>query len=210
MLIEVCQILGKDSQSSLHLKRNLQRDVCGPGGSLQKFKQLPDLTICGLKHGPICRKQLGPSKNRISTMLVTERHFFIDPKDGEFKETIKNARKKLEIPMEAAVPCKMRTKKRSNKSRETDDETKGPNKSRKTKHACIVEAHESTRKASGIMSTKRSGRSHRGERVPSDETLQSGAQVYSLCLKRWKFKMWKKQRTKKESEKLEKLPAWVG
>ena len=86
--------------------------------------------------------------------------------------------------MEAAMPCKMRTKKRSNKSRETDDETEGPNKIQKTKHACIVEAHESTRKAFGIMSTKRSCRSHRGERVPSDETLQSGAQVCSFCLKR--------------------------
>ena len=39
--------------------------------------------------------------------------YFIDPKDGEFKETIKNARKKLEIPMEAAMPCKKETKKHS-------------------------------------------------------------------------------------------------
>ena len=71
---------------------------------------------------------------------------FIDPDDGEIKETIQHARKKLEIPMVAAVPCKMRTKKRPNKSRETDDETKGSNKIHKTKHACTVEAHESMRK----------------------------------------------------------------
>ena len=32
--------------------RNLQRDPCGPGRDKQKFKQLPDLRICGLKFGP--------------------------------------------------------------------------------------------------------------------------------------------------------------
>ena len=43
----------------------------------------------------------------------------------------------------------MRTQERPNKSRETDDETKGSNKikkKKKTKYACTVEAHESTRK----------------------------------------------------------------
>ena len=38
------------------------------------------------------------------------------------------------------------TKKCLKKLQETDDETKGSNKIQKTKHACIVEAHESTRK----------------------------------------------------------------
>ena len=32
--------------------------------------------------------------------------YFIDPEDKESKETIKNARKKLETPMAPAVPCK--------------------------------------------------------------------------------------------------------
>ena len=44
------------------------------------------------------------------------------------------------------MPCKLRTKKSPNKSRETDDETKGSNKIQMTERACIVEAHESTRK----------------------------------------------------------------
>ena len=30
---------------------------------------------------------------------------FLDPEDGELKETIKNARKKLETPMAPAMPC---------------------------------------------------------------------------------------------------------
>ena len=32
--------------------------------------------------------------------------YFIDPENKEFKETIKNARKKLETPMASAIPCK--------------------------------------------------------------------------------------------------------
>ena len=33
--------------------------------------------------------------------------YFIDPEDKEFKETIKNARKKLETPIAPAMPCKI-------------------------------------------------------------------------------------------------------
>ena len=33
--------------------------------------------------------------------------YFIDPEDKDFKETIKNARKKLETPVAPAMPCKI-------------------------------------------------------------------------------------------------------
>ena len=33
--------------------------------------------------------------------------YFIDPEDTEFKETIKNARKKLETSVDPAMPCKI-------------------------------------------------------------------------------------------------------
>ena len=36
--------------------------------------------------------------------------YFIDPEDKEYKETIKNARKKLEMPPEAPVHCKSEQK----------------------------------------------------------------------------------------------------
>ena len=82
--------------------------------------------------------------------------YFIDPDDKELKETIKNARNKLEIPMEAAMLCKLRTKKRPSKSREYDDETKGSNKVQKT-IACMRRGGSSIHeKACGIHSTKRS------------------------------------------------------
>ena len=61
--------------------------------------------------------------------------FFIDPEDKEFKETIKNARKKLETPIAPAMPCKiMKTNCGSGASNKI-----------KTKLACILEASESTR-----------------------------------------------------------------
>ena len=46
--------------------------------------------------------------------------YFIDPEDKEFKETIKNARKKLETPMAPAMPCKTSKK---NKHGETRSKT---------------------------------------------------------------------------------------
>ena len=60
--------------------------------------------------------------------------YFIDPEDKEFKETIKNARKKLETSVAPAMPCKIMKKCGSG----------GSNKI-KTKLACILEASESTR-----------------------------------------------------------------
>ena len=65
---------------------------------------------------------------------------FIDPDDEDFKETMKNARKKLESPLESAMPCKVQNIRHG----KTGGENK-PN-TRKSKHAHIVEAHESTRK----------------------------------------------------------------
>ena len=64
--------------------------------------------------------------------------YFVDPEDKEFKETIKNARKKLETPMAPAMPCK--TSKNSQHG-----ETRGKTNEFKSKLACILEASESTR-----------------------------------------------------------------
>ena len=67
-----------------------------------------------------------------------EDFFFIDPEDKEFKETIKNARKKLETPMAPAMPCK--TSKKSQRG-----VTRGKTNDFKSNFACILEASESTR-----------------------------------------------------------------
>ena len=60
--------------------------------------------------------------------------YFIDPEDNEFKETIKNARKKLETTVAPAMPCKIKKNCGSG----------GSNKI-KTRLACILEADASTR-----------------------------------------------------------------
>ena len=61
--------------------------------------------------------------------------YFIDPAEKEFKETIKNARKKLETPIAPAMPCKIMKKNCGS----------GASDKIKTRLACIMEASESTR-----------------------------------------------------------------
>ena len=61
--------------------------------------------------------------------------YFIDPEEKEFKETIKNARNKLETSVAPAMLCKIIKK---------NCGSCGSNKI-KTKLACILEADESTR-----------------------------------------------------------------
>ena len=64
--------------------------------------------------------------------------YFIDPEDTEFKETIKNARKKLETSVAPAMPCKIMKNCGSGASNKI-----------KTKLAYIPEADESTRMRMG-------------------------------------------------------------
>ena len=64
--------------------------------------------------------------------------YFIDPEDTEFKETIKNARKKLETSVAPAIPCKI-----------VKNCGSGGSDKNKTKLACILEANESTRMRMG-------------------------------------------------------------
>ena len=57
--------------------------------------------------------------------------YFIDPEDKEFKETIKNARKKLKTSVAPAMPCKIMKNCGS-----------GGSDKNKTKLACILEAND--------------------------------------------------------------------
>ena len=65
-------------------------------------------------------------------------NYFIDPEDKEFKETIKNTRKKLETSVALAVPCKIMKNCGSGESDKI-----------KTKLACVLEVNESTRMRMG-------------------------------------------------------------
>ena len=93
--------------------------------------------------------------------------YFIDPAGAEFKETIKTARRKLEVPMPASMPCKIR----GGKYRET---CRTP-RARKTKYACICRSRRIYEKALGRNSTQRSWRPHCREMNQFNEPLQSCA-----------------------------------
>ena len=64
--------------------------------------------------------------------------YFIDLEDKEFKETIKNARKKLETSMAPAMPCKTCKKNKYGEVRSKTNDFK-------SKCPCILEASGSTR-----------------------------------------------------------------
>ena len=63
--------------------------------------------------------------------------YFNNPEDKEFKETIKNARKKLETSVAPAMPCKI--------VKNNQNCGNGASNKIKSKLACILEARESTR-----------------------------------------------------------------
>ena len=112
----------------------------------------------------------------------TERHLF--PRSGRWgvQGHHQKRNEKLEVPMEAAVLHQLITKTRSKKVRETDSETKESNKIQKTKYACIVEAHETTRKrleSTVPRNNQKSWGSHIGKRVLFNDSLQFGAHIYS-------------------------------
>ena len=77
-------------------------------------------------------------KSKLGNARRSRGIYFIDPKDKEFKETNRNARKKLETPMAPAAPCKTCKKSKHGETRVKTNEFK-------SKLACILEASESTR-----------------------------------------------------------------
>ena len=98
--------------------------------------------------------------------------YFIDPEDKEFKETIKNARKKLKTPRAPAMPCKTCKK---NKHGETRSKTNDF----KSKFACILEASKSTRMPMEESLPKYHEDHIAGKRAQFTATLQIGTHIYS-------------------------------
>ena len=121
--------------------------------------------------------------------------YFIDPEDKEFKETIKNARKKLETSVAPASPCKIM------KNLGSD----GSNKI-KTKLACILEADESTRLRMG-----ESLPNHHEDHIEGrgDNSLPYYNLVHKFIPMPQAMKITTgKAAMDKECEKLEKISAW--
>ena len=117
-----------------------------------------------------------------------ERHFtFIDPDDGVVKETTRHARNKLEIPMEAAMPCKLRTKKRPIKLWEYRQRNQRTQQHPENK----AERSRRSHRGKGFNSQSHCNLVH--QFVPSPQAMKN---------------LDAKAAVDKEFEKLGKLPAW--
>ena len=125
--------------------------------------------------------------------------YFIDPEDKEFKETIKNARKWLQMPTAPAMPCKASKKGKHGATRGKSNEIK-------SKFACILEASESTR-----LRMEESLPNHNEDHIAGkeDNSLQHYNLVHKFVpvLQAMKIPA-AKAAVDKEWEKLENIPAW--
>ena len=125
--------------------------------------------------------------------------YFIDPEDKEFKETSKNARKKLEATLAPAVPCKTSKKSKNGETRsKTNDFT--------SKFACILETSESTR-----LRMEESLPKYHEDHIAGkgDSSLQHYNLVHKFIPMFQAIKIpAAKAAVDKEWEKLEKIPAW--
>ena len=122
--------------------------------------------------------------------------YFIDPEDKEFKETIKNARKKLETPMAPAMPYTIIKKNCGS----------GASNKIKTRLVCILEVSESTRLRMG-----ESLPNHNEDHIAGkgDNSLQHYNLVHKFIPMPQAMKIpAAKAAVDKEWEKLEKFSAW--
>ena len=119
---------------------------------------------------------------------------FIDPEDTEFKETIKNARKKLETSVAPAMPCKIAKNCGS-----------GASNNIQTKLACILEADESTR----MRMVNSIPHNHEDHIPEKGENVQHYNLVHKFIPMPQAMKIpAAKAAVDKELEKLEKISAW--
>ena len=122
--------------------------------------------------------------------------YSIDPEDTEFKETIKNARKKLETSVAPAMPCKIMKKNCGS----------GASNKINTKLACILEADESTRMRMGNSIPH-----HHEDHIAGkgENSLQHCNLVHKFIPMPQAMKIpAAKEAVDKEWEKLEKISAW--
>ena len=144
---ETCRIHGQVSLNLLYWKKKLSDGYMWSGRRLTR-KQLtsrPDHLWTELwktmgKNSKLKEKQKWSNeKLHLDNARKLRGIYFIDPEDKEFKETIKNVRKKLETSVAPAMPCKIMKKNCGS----------GASNKIKTRLACILEADESTRRRMG-------------------------------------------------------------
>ena len=120
------------------------------------------------------RQKWSHEKQKLDNARKLREIYFNDPEDKEFKETIKNARKKLETPMAPAVPCKIS----KNSQRGA---TRGKSNEIKSKFKCILEDSESTRLRRGESLPNHHEDHIAGKGDNSLQHCQFGTQIYSYA-----------------------------
>ena len=145
-LIEIvnCQIHGQVSQDSFYWAKGHLKDIHGPGRLTRKqTTSRPDNVwtemwkyMCDIvkRKG---KQKWSIEKPRLDNARQLRGTFFIEPEDEEFRHIIKNARRKLEIPMPPAMPYKTPVNCRGETCRSIGKS--------KTTYARIVDADETTR-----------------------------------------------------------------
>ena len=120
------------------------------------------------------KQKWSQEKPKLDNARILRGFYFIDPEDKEVRETIKNARKKLETPMAPAMPCKIS---KNNQNCGNGDES---NKI-KSKLACILEASESTRLRMGESLPNYHQDHIAGKGDNSLQHYNFGSQIYSYA-----------------------------
>ena len=105
--------------------------------------------------------------------------YFIDLEDEKYKETMKNARRKLEVPMDEAFRCKKRAT-HSSGSQEIVARPKFIQQGSKDERRLKSGISWIHRSMSGTISTKRSRRPHSIQKVQVNESSPFGSQMYSM------------------------------
>ena len=115
MEIENCQTRGQVSLGSRNWLKNHRMDILGPGRDWQDSKRPPDQTLFLARNLESYVESVEAKRKAKVGHRKTEAWqcqkiawFFIDPADAEFKEIMKNARRKLDVPMPAAMLCRSR------------------------------------------------------------------------------------------------------
>ena len=154
----------------------------------------PELWKSMGKHAKLKKQKWSNEKLHLKNTRKLRGIYFIDPEDKDFKETMKNARKKLETSVAPAMLCKIMKKNcgigASNKTR--------------TKLACFLEACESTRLGESLPNHHEDHIAGKG-----NNSLQLYNLVHKFIPMPQAMKIpAAKAAVDKEWEKLEKISAW--
>ena len=146
MGLETCQILGPGFTQFTLLEEKPPDGYMWSGVRLtrKQLTSMPDYvwpelwTKLGRNAKLKERQKWSHEKPQLNNARKFRGIHFIDPEDKEFKETINNARRKLETSVAPSMPCKMSKNNQNYVNSDKSNKTK-------SKLACLLEASESTR-----------------------------------------------------------------